>query len=81
MTRTQLADEFTRRYKKQPGQRQPLTRNESGYKYRLYLIQEDLKNGINPYHNNFFPSDGGSLSPQQYPSVRQPSSPSQTSDD
>lgn len=49
MNRRELANEFTRRYKKEPNKKQPLTRNEAGYKYRLYFIEEDLKNGINPY--------------------------------
>ena len=27
----------------------PLNRNQSGYKYRLFLIEDDLKKGRNPY--------------------------------
>lgn len=65
MNRRELANEFTRRYKKEPNKKQPLTRNEAGYKYRLYFIQEDLKNGINPYHSTISPSDVCNLVPQQ----------------
>ena len=27
----------------------PINRNQSKYKYRLLLIQDDLKKGVNPY--------------------------------
>lgn len=39
--------------------------NASTLQFRLALIQDDIKNGINPYHNNSSPSDGGNLVPQQ----------------
>lgn len=40
---------FTRRYGTNSGKKLPLNRNMAGYKYREFFIQEDLKNGIDPY--------------------------------
>lgn len=39
--------------------------NASTLQFRLALIQDDIKNGINPYHSNSSPSDGDNLVPQQ----------------
>lgn len=49
MTGRELKDLFTRRYGTSQGKKLPMNRNQAGYKYRLFFIQEDLSKGINPY--------------------------------
>jgi hypothetical protein len=50
MNGKELKAELTRRFGTNSGWKKlPLNRNEAGYKYRLLFIQDDLKNGINPY--------------------------------
>jgi hypothetical protein len=59
MTGRELKDLFSRLYGKNQGKKLPLNRNQAGYKYRLFFIQEDLKNGVNPYLS----SEGQQLPP------------------
>jgi hypothetical protein len=50
MNGRELKAELSRRFGTNSGcKKLPLNRNEAGYKYRLFFIQDDLKNGINPY--------------------------------
>ena len=65
----ELKNEVTKRVGTNTGLKPglPLNRNQSSYKYRLFLIQDDLKKGINPYHSNSSPSDADNSVPQQSP--------------
>lgn len=54
--------------------------NASTLQFRQALIQEDLKNGINPYHNNSFPSDDDNLVLQPNSLAEEPSVPTARQD-
>ena len=66
MVRRELKAELTRRFGTNSGWKKlPLNRNEAGYKYRLLFIQDDLKNGVNPYlSEQSVPSGEGALGVQ-----------------
>ena len=51
MTGKELKAEATKRFGTNSGLKPPLpiNRNQSAYKYRLILIQDDVKKGIDPY--------------------------------
>jgi len=51
MNGKELKAETTRRFGTNKGRKPalPINRNQAGYKYRLLLIEDDLKHGINPY--------------------------------
>lgn len=51
MTGKELKAEATKRFGTNTGLKPglPINRNQSGYKYRLILIQDDVKKGIDPY--------------------------------
>jgi hypothetical protein len=79
MNGRELKAELTRRFGTNSGLKNkplPINRNQAGYKYRVLFIQDDLKNGINPYHNSSSPSDDDSLVPPQSPLTSLPSLPS-----
>ena len=49
----ELKNELTRRFGTNSGcKKLPLNRNEAAYKYRMLFVQDDLKNGINPFLNH-----------------------------
>jgi hypothetical protein len=77
----ELKKEATRRFGTNKGKKPalPINRNQAGYKYRILLIEDDLRKGINPYHNNSSPSDVDSLVQPQRPWVSEPSLPSSSS--
>jgi hypothetical protein len=52
MVARELKAEATKRFGTNSGLKNkplPINRNQSGYKYRLLLIDDDLSKGINPY--------------------------------
>jgi hypothetical protein len=55
----ELKNEMTKRIGTNKGKKPalPLNRNQAGYKYRLFLIADDLKRGLNPYLEQSVPSE------------------------
>lgn len=54
----ELKKEATRRFGTCGGYHKlPINRNQSGYKYRLILIEDDLKKGIDPWVKLIFNDD------------------------
>ena len=51
MNGKELKKEATKRFGTNSGKKPglPINRNQAGYKYRLLLIEDDLKNNRNPY--------------------------------
>ena len=51
LTAKELKNEATKRFGTNSGRKPalPINRNQSGYKYRLLLIEDDVKNNRNPY--------------------------------
>lgn len=51
MTGKELKNESTKRFGTNSGLKPalPINRNQSAYKYRLLLIEDDKKKGIDPY--------------------------------
>jgi hypothetical protein len=51
MNGKELKKEVTKRVGTNKGKKPglPLNRNQAGYKYRLFLIEDDVSKGIDPY--------------------------------
>ena len=51
MNGRELKEEFVRRYGTSLTKRVGINKNASGWKFRVFFTQEDLKQGLNPYIN------------------------------
>lgn len=73
MNRTEMRKEVLKRKVK-------VYQNANTLQFRQALIQDDVKNGINPYHNNSSPSDDDNLLLQPNSLAEEPSVPTARQD-